>query len=150
MRTLIYLLIIFSLGSCMSQEKCLKKFPPSSTSSSSTKVIIRDSIIPGATVTKIVREDSLVQLPGEIRTYIDTSGKAELTFFRNAYGELVISCVAKDQTIKSLQKEVLESKNESQVHELEVRYIPFWLWILIGVLGVISLPSLFRILKFIS
>lgn len=151
MRSILYIVLIWILGSgCMSQERCLEKFPPSVKTVTEKQIIIRDSIISGATITKVIKRDSLIQLPGEMRTYIDTSGKAELTFFRNAYGDLVVKCEAKDQTIKALNKEVRESDKEIQVHTKEVKFVPWWIYVLIGGLSLLSIPGIFKLIKMIS
>lgn len=146
MKKIVYISIIVLFGSCISQEKCLQRFPPEVQTETVTKVEYRDTTIHGGTVEKVITKDSLILLPGEIRTYIDTSGSAELRFYRNQYGDLVAECTAKDKTIEKLSQRITESKTEV-IQLPPERFIPWWCKALITVFGILALPTIFKIVN---
>lgn len=145
MKKIVYISIIVLFGSCISQEKCLQRFPPEVQTETVTKIEYRDTTIQGGTVEKVITKDSLILLPGEIRTYIDTSGSAELRFYRNQYGDLVAECTAKDKTIEKLRQRITESKTE--VITKREKYIPFWIKGLLLITSILSIPTILKIIK---
>lgn len=143
--------VLFSLilCSCITQEKCIAKFPPQVTKETNTIIEYRDTIIEGGTVEKLIHKDSLVFLPGEIKTYIDTSGSAILTFYKNQYGELVASCEAKDKRIEKLSQKVTEKEVIEKINEIEVRHIPWYLIALLSITSLFSIPTALKYIKLI-
>jgi len=147
MKALLYILICFGLFSCVTQEKCLQKFPPQTTTETETVIEYRDTILQGATIEKVVKKDSLIFLSGETKTYVDTSGLAELTFYRNEYGEVVAKCEAKQRRIEKLIKEKSKTEVIEKVHEKEVRYIPWWVIAALSVTTLFAIPTLWQFIR---
>lgn len=137
---LLLLLSSLLLFSCVTQEKCLRKFPPQVTTEKTVEIHYKDTIIQGGTVERIINNDSLIYLPGQ--TIIDTSGSAVLSFYKDAYGNLVAKCEAKDKTIEGLTKEIREKETKVEIHKVETKYIPWWMYAILGITSFLSIVGM--------
>lgn len=130
MRLLIFILFLF-LTSCITKEKCNERFPPQVKEIRETTFVKRDSVIPGAIIRDTIRLDSIAYIDN-FKIIKDTTGRAELRLYKDAYGRLIAECEAKGINLELLEKIIKEGKIE--VHEIEKKYIPWWIWTAIGLL----------------
>jgi hypothetical protein len=145
MKTLIPILIMLVLGSCVTQKKCNSKFPPSTNTSVHDSIIIRDSIVyKDRLVPVYIKGDTVWQdkpIPG-IPEKINTTPM----FLENTYAKasawiensrLKMELIQKDQVItfkldsadKIAKHWEYRWRNEKQIITLPpVKYTPkFWL-----------------------
>jgi hypothetical protein len=119
------LLPILLLTSCVTEQKCNRLFPPSVTITTDTQFVPVNVQIPGATIYDTIRlHDSLVilQLTEKVTIRETDNGRAELRYWVDKYGNLVIECQAKDQIVELLNKYVTNNR-------VEVRNkIPEWIY----------------------
>lgn len=130
MRLVVFIFLLF-LTSCITKEKCNERFPPQVKEVRETTFVKRDSVIPGAIIRDTIRLDSIAYIQN-FRIVRDTTGRAELRIYKDAYGRLIAECEAKGINLELLEKIIKEGKIE--VHEIEKKYIPWWMWTLIGLL----------------
>lgn len=143
MKALLFISIAL-LTSCVTKQKCDSMFPPQV--NTTTTIIQRDSVIQGATVYDTLRLSSFHEYPVDRWVTVkDTAGRAELRFMRDAYGNLIASCEAKDNLIKNAIQ--YTAQHESQVRE--VAYIPSWIWMLLGATALLAIPTIIHLLKYI-
>jgi len=115
-------------------------------------------LVPGAVVRETVNYDSLLQLlrsgvKAEVinRTFVryDTSGNLQLKILIDELGNLTAICEIQDQYIQNLQKEIyrfrLESENNTKI--IMEKFIPFWIYIIIGVLVPFAFLGGFQIVR---
>ena len=129
-----WIIILIFLGSCTTQQ------PTIINNEKETVIIKRDSIIKGSTVRDTITIDKVTNNVTIIR---DSLGRTELRYFKDAYGRLVAECEAKDLTVEWLEKYIKEKKTE--VINIEKKYIPSWIWIIVGILIIPSAYGIFKI-----
>lgn len=130
-----WIIILFFISSCTTQQ------PTIINNEKETVIIKRDSIIKGATVYDTI---TLENVTNKVTIIKDSLGRTELRYFKDAYGRLVAECEAKDLTVEWLEKYVKENKTE--VINVPQKFIPSWLWIIVGIL---IIPAAYGILKII-
>jgi hypothetical protein len=130
MRILAFIALVF-ITSCVTKEKCYERFPPQVKEVRETTFVQRDSVIPGAIIRDTIRLDSIAYIQN-FKIIKDTTGRAELRLYKDAYGRLIAECEAKGIDIKWLEQVIKDSKVE--VNEIEKRYIPWWIWVVLGLL----------------
>jgi hypothetical protein len=135
MQNYYWIIILFFISSCTTQQ------PTIINNEKETFIIKRDSIIKGSTVRDTITIDKVTNNVTIIR---DSLGRTELRYFKDAYGRLVAECEAKDLTVEWLEKYVKEKKTE--IINIEKKYIPSWLWIIIGILIIPAAYGLFKII----
>lgn len=64
----------------------------------------------------------------------DTSGRAELRYWFDANGKMYAECSAKDQTITTLVAENNRLIKENKVTSKQVRRLPVWIYVALGVI----------------
>lgn len=110
-------------------------------------------MVPGATVRETVNYDSLRNLiqrgikPEVInRTLIryDTTNNLQLKILIDELGNLTAICESQDQLIQHLENEIYRYKTEKESNTIiqEKKVVPFWVWIIIGIL---VLPAFYGI-----
>lgn len=124
---MVRLLFILLLTGCITEEKCLQRFPPKESFKETIKEYYRDSVIEGATVTDTVYFQGKTIERNHWYTVLDTTGKAELRYMVDQYGNLIAQCAAKDQTIKGLIKEVMREKET--VIAVADDSLPCWVYV---------------------
>lgn len=132
------LAILFS--SCVTQKRCSEKFPPQVVieKEHTIETIRKDSLLPGATVTHTIVKDSLVLLPvNKWRVIRDTSGLAELRYYKDAYGNILAQCQATDRMVEKIEQRVKEQLKSTEKNVVTQYRTPWWCWLLIG--GLLSL-----------
>lgn len=127
------LILLAFLSSCITAEKCLQRFPPKEITENT--IIYKDTIIKGATV-----RDTIPVLTTETIILRDTTGRAELRFYKDAYGRTVAQCAALDQIVQNFNKETIKEKTEIK----EVKFVPWWLYSILGVTIFLSIVGLLR------
>jgi hypothetical protein len=135
MQNYYWIIILFFISSCTTQQ------PTIINNEKETVIIKRDSIIKGSTVRDTITIDKVTNNVTIIR---DSLGRTELRYFKDAYGRLVAECEAKDLTVEWLEKYVKEKKTE--IHTVEKKYIPWWLWIIVGILIIPAAYGIFKII----
>jgi hypothetical protein len=130
-----FIIILIFISSCTTQQ------PTIINNEKETVIIKRDSIIKGSTVRDTITIDKVTNNVTIIR---DSLGRTELRYFKDAYGRLVAECEAKDLTVEWLEKYVKEKKTE--IINIEKKYIPSWLWIIVGILIIPAAYGLFKII----
>lgn len=142
------MLILVMFSGCVTQKKCNAKFPPvTEIKTEHTKeTIIRDSLLPGATIYHTIYKDSIQFYPEyKWRVIKDTSGLAELRIMRDAHGNITATCEATEQLISRM--EVIESKvdTKSESKVIVESHIPGWIWMIFGLMiGAIIYLRFFR------
>ena len=131
-----WIIILIFLGSCTTQQ------PTIINNEKETVIIKRDSIIKGSTVRDTITIDKVTN---NVTIIKDSLGRTELRYFKDAYGRLVAECEAKDLTVEWLEKYVKEKKTE--VINIEKKYIPWWLWVIIGILIIPAAYGIFKIIN---
>jgi hypothetical protein len=131
-----YLIIILLLVS-----SCTTKQPVIINNEKETTIIKRDSLIKGATIHDTIRFETVTD---KLTIIKDSTGRAELRYYKDAYGRLIAECEAKDLTVEWLEKYVKEKKTE--IINIEKKYIPSWLWIIVGILIIPAAYGLFKII----
>ncbi len=129
------IIILIFISSCTTQQ------PTIINNEKETVIIKRDSIIKGSTLRDTITIDKVTNNVTIIR---DSLGRTELRYFKDAYGRLVAECEAKDLTVEWLEKYVKEKKTE--IINIEKKYIPSWLWIIVGILIIPAAYGLFKII----
>ena len=143
--SILFLFVLTILSSCTTQRKCLRKYPPQT----STVIVYRDSIhteikyrdttifvkIPGQTITDTVFVP--VNSPGP--SYVPDTARAENTYsIAKAWldwPKIRLNLFQKPQTIEILLKNAIKERdtyrelyeNEKSKEVVNVRYVPkFW------------------------
>ena len=124
---ILFIVLIFS--SCISFNKCAKKFPPEKITETREiiKEVYRDSIIPSASVIDTFLLQEFVEIPvNRWISIVDTTGKSELRIMKNEFNQLVINCTAKETIITTQEKTIqtLKEENETQI----LHKTPPWAW----------------------
>lgn len=135
MQNYYWIIILFFISSCTTQQ------PTIINNEKETVIIKRDSIIKGLTVRDTITIDKVTNNVTIIR---DSLGRTELRYFKDAYGRLVAECEAKDLTVEWLEKYVKEKK--TKVINIDKKYIPSWIWIIVGILIIPSAYGIFKII----
>lgn len=141
---LIMTFLLLSTIGCISKQKCLDKYPPTvETITNHTKeIIIKDSLLQGATVYNTIYKDSIAYYPAyQWRVIKDTSGLAELRIMKDAMGNIIAECTAKDRNVENTH--VSDNTNTSTTKNsiVEKKYIPFWIWLIMGGLVIMLLKK---------
>jgi hypothetical protein len=109
------LVISMLAASCVTQKKCNQKFPPTTVSEYLEKVVVRDTIIPGALVIDtILLNDTLVirELRTNVRVVRDTANNVELRIWIDKYNQLQATCEALEKKIQ-----ITETHKTTNTHE---------------------------------
>lgn len=130
-----WIIILFFISSCTTQQ------PTIINNEKETVIIKRDSIIKGSTVYDTI---TIENVTNKVTIIKDSLGRTELRYFKDAYGRLIAECEAKDLTVEWLEKYVKEKKTE--VYTVEKKYIPWWLWIIVGILIIPAAYGIFKII----
>lgn len=141
---LIIFFLVFNLSGCTTQKRCNAKFPPTieTITNHTTEVIRRDSVIQGASVTNTIYKDSIVLMPVNKWHYVkDTSGIASLRWYKDAYGNIQMQCDANSRLVELVRKEMKVNSITNSKSVKEVKYIPFWIWLIIGALILFGLKK---------
>ena len=139
-------MVLFS--SCITQERCAKKFPPTTHLQEIITEIVKDSIIPSASVLDTFLITEIIELPVDRWiTVRDTSGKAELRLMRNKYNELIVECQKKEEIISN---QTIERNTTNKKDQLRTVYLtPKWAKYLLVISVIVVSFYLFRLyLKF--
>lgn len=140
---LITFLLLSTIG-CVTAKKCNSKFPPTieTITNHTTEIIRRDSLIQGASVTNTIYKDSIVLMPVNKWHYIkDTNGIASLRWYKDAYGNIQMTCDANSRLVELVRKEMKVKDSTNSKSIVEVKSIPFWIWLIIGALILIILKK---------
>lgn len=137
--TKFFIVILFLLiAGCATQRRCASKFPPQVVHTVEKHTTVRDSIIKGAIVTDTLIIKELEKIPAyQYVIRYDTSGKALLRYYKDAYGRIVAECVSKDQLVEKIREIITENKTETKVVTQKERYTPWWLYGIMGVLAAV-------------
>ena len=141
------------LSGCVTEKRCNAKYPPQvETITNHTKEVIRkDSILQGATIVNTIYKDSIVMMPvNQWRIIKDTSGKAELRWYKDAYGNINAQCIANSQMIEKLQEIERKGYSKSSTKVITKKEVPVWFWWLFIAVILLALKfkdKLNRILK---
>ena len=130
-----FLFILLLFSGCVTQKKCNQKFPPiiEINNEKETIIIKKDSLIKGATITNTIKKDSIIFLKEyKVVTVTDKSGLAELSYYKDAYGNLVATCKANDRLIEQVKILRQQFSSTSQKQLVRESFIPFWIWLIIG------------------
>lgn len=122
-------LLLLLLTSCTTQRKCNRLFPPTVTVQSDTVFVPVTVEIPGETLHDTIRfRDSVVirELTERVTVRESASGKAELRYWMDTYGNLVIECEAKEQIIELLNRYVNTTRTETRT------VTPDWVWVVVA------------------
>lgn len=144
------LLVLFGLVlcSCNMKQYCDDRFPPSERIEIKETIIRHDSILPGAVVYDTLvwhhYHDSLVAIP-KYKIIRDSSGLAELRYQVDRYGRLLMQCSANPRVLEVIERHL--NTVQTQVDEVKVPFIPWWLYLLIGLLVLALLVSLKNTIK---
>jgi hypothetical protein len=122
-------LLLLLLTSCVTERKCNRLFPPTVTVQSDTVFVPVTVEIPGEKVTDILRiHDTtfIKEITERVTVRESASGKAELRYWMDAYGNLVIECEAKEQFVELLNRYVNTTRTETRT------VTPDWVWVVVG------------------
>jgi len=94
------LFLLILCASCVTQKRCQEKFPIQSDT-----LVVRDTslvsvLVPGATVLDTIRIDSLIY-KGYPVVKVDTSDRAALRYWKDAHGNLVVECEAREDSARA-------------------------------------------------
>lgn len=117
-----------------------------------TETVYRDTTLylPGATVRETVYQ------PGDTlfceRTVVDSTGRAQLRWWRDYAGHIQAECTAKD-TALTIQK-VFQDRivNKTMQVPVVVKVVPVWVWVVfcliaLLILGWLLLPTILRLIR---
>lgn len=138
------LLIMAWLSSCATQKRCNAKYPPQVEvhTETITNTVRRDSIIQGATVTNTIWRDSIITMEINKWNYIkDTTGRTELRYYRDAFGNLQVQCEAKDVMIERMSEVINSKESNKQTKVIEKERMTWYGWLIIGVLLVLLIKK---------
>ena len=141
---LIITFLLFSTIGCISKQKCLDKYPPTvETITNHTKeIIIKDSLLQGATVYNTIYKDSIAYYPAyQWRVIKDTSGLAELRIMKDAMGNIIAECVAKDRNVEKTHVNDSTDTSTTKTNIVEKKVMPIWGWLIIGGLVIMLLKK---------
>jgi hypothetical protein len=125
---------LLGTSGCISQQKCNRLYPPQVSHTETTTIIQHDSILPGADVEKWFYKDSIAYYPAyKIQKVTDTSGLAELTWYKDAYGNIVATCTANERLIKKFETFINSQSTKSDV--IIKKEMAWWGWALIGIMA---------------
>jgi hypothetical protein len=157
--------LIFILLALLLLSACNKRIVPTESVTRVDSVIIREVPrvieVPGGVVKETVNYDSLRALiqsgikPEVInRTLIryDTTGNVQLKLLIDELGNLTAICQAQDQLIETMDKEIqrLSTEVRTITEVREVRFIPAYIWIIIGILALPAAVGTLRLLRLIA
>lgn len=139
---------LFTLSGCVTQKRCSEKFPPEvkEVHTHTIETVRKDSILQGATITNVIYRDSLVMMPvNQWKVIRDTSGLAELRFYKDAYGNIVAQCQATDRMVEQLRQVIRDSSNS---HTTAVKVEQRTPWYLAPLIWIGGGTLLFLLLRF--
>jgi len=139
----ILIILVVILQSCITQEECTKRFPPQVKEIRETTYVKRDSVIPGAIIRDTLTLES-IQYIKDVKIIKDTTGRAELRLYKDAYGRLIAECQAKDIDITWFEQQIKDYTEKIQT--VKEKYIPAWLWIILGIIIVPALLGMYKII----
>jgi hypothetical protein len=137
-------LLLLLLTSCVTERKCNRLFPPTVTVQSDTVFVPVTVEIPGEKVTDILRiHDTtfIKEITERVTVRESASGKAELRYWMDAYGNLVIECEAKEQFVELLNRYVNTTRTETRT------VTPDWVWVVVAVAVLLAVGLLLAIRK---
>ena len=138
----ILIILVVILQSCITQEKCNERFPPQVKEIRETTYVKRDSVIPGAIIRDTLTLESIQYLK-DVKIIKDTTGRAELRLYKDAYGRLIAECQAKDIDITWFEKQIKDYTEK--INTVKEKYIPAWVWIFLGIILVPALVGMYKI-----
>ena len=123
-----YLLILLVLlSSCVTQQRCAEKFPPTTHITETIKEVVKDSILPPTTVVDTFLLSEIEELPIDRWISVeDTSGKAELRIMKTKYNQLILECKKKEEIIQNQRIERTIDNDSDQLRT--VIKTPKWAW----------------------
>lgn len=141
---ILILFLLFILSSCVTQQRCFEKF--GSNEHTVTTHTYKDTTIyvQGATVRDTLK---LTECKTEFYPHIitDSTGKAQLRWYKDAYGNLVASCTALKDTLY-LKQEIITKNNTKYVEKsFDFGWLDTWYIKIIAVVTFIG--GLFLLIK---
>lgn len=138
----VFIVLLVTLPGCVTQKRCNAKFPPAVEfhTEHTKETIVKDSLMPGATVYNTVFKDSIAYYPAyQWKVIRDTSGLTELRVMRDAYGNLMLQCETNDRL--ATRVEVLESKKDTEKKTVvkTEKETPWYNWIFITALALLCI-----------
>lgn len=139
-----FLLSTLFLASCVTRKACESKFGHCGQIETRTVTTYRDSTIylPGLGLRDTFYLPTDTFFKPQVRTVYDSTGRLQLTWYRDAYNRVVADCNAKPDTIE------IEKASEKTIEYLEKTVekdvIPWYVWGIIGVLAVLLILALAR------
>jgi hypothetical protein len=113
MRFIIFSLFAVLLTSCNLEKRCAKLYPPGVTKESTVKITYRDTTIPGAKVSQVVTMEVIKETPIYQKVIVkDTTDSVELSWYKDAYGNLVMQCEMKDKKLENALVHIADSSKE--------------------------------------
>jgi hypothetical protein len=122
-------LLLLLLTSCVTERKCNRLFPPTVEKETITTVIRRDSTIQGEKVTDVIHlHDTTVirYITNNVTVRESASGMAELRYWKDAYGNLVMECESKDRQIE------WHEQHRVTINTITRTVTPDWVWVVVA------------------
>lgn len=159
MRTVI-IITLFLLASCVTQKKCLEKFPPRTDTIITVRdtTIYKDTIIyiqvEGDTVLKVVRLSDTIFLPGQVYVPDTAFAETELAFAKSWLDlsplQIQLMLFQKDTTLRKKLDSALVKSNHweqmyiEQTNILPEPFIPLWIKVVMTILSIVTLVLLLK------
>jgi hypothetical protein len=129
------LAILVGATSCVTQERCNQKFPPTTVTEYLERVVYRDTVLPGAIVRDtVLLNDTLVirELRTNVREVRDTANSVELRIWIDRYNQLQATCEAleKKVTVKDTHSTTTTTERIKEKPSWWVKNAP---WVLFAV-----------------
>lgn len=131
------LLTLSMCQSCITKKKCESKFPPVTNTiiENNTETIIKDTILPGATVYNTIHKDSIIFMEKyKWITVKDTSGIAQLRYMIDEYGNIIAECEANAREIAKYKEQSDKTTTTTKTQIVDKPFIPYWVYIIGGIL----------------
>lgn len=105
--------ILAFTGCAPTRKACETNYGPCGVMSERERIVYKDTTIylPGATVTQVLT-DSLIK--HTVTVVADSTGRAELRYWRNKYGQIVASCTALKDTLYLKEKHTITEREKGQ------------------------------------
>lgn len=101
MRFLVAFCIII-LQACITQEKCHQKFPPIVETVTKFDTAFSFIPVPGASITDTITLSQIRNVPVDrIIRVVDSTGRTNLLWYKDAYGQLVVECQAREDSVRA-------------------------------------------------
>lgn len=126
MRIIILLALAALLSSCCTQRPAVEMRTETRTDTTYIDVPV---YIPGGMVRDTLCLTDTITAPGEIIIRTDTTARAQLRWWRTAYGKVVAECAALEQTRAVPLPSVTRTITETKTVQIEVeKHVRTWAW----------------------